>query len=179
MFTEFTVNIILIGFMGSGKSTVAKSLSTLLDRPWIEMDDLVYKKTNTQNMDEVFEKGGELLLRETEIAIAKEYILEKNLVISTGGGVVLNKIILDHFKKMGGKVIFLQASFDTIRKRLEENTSRPLFKHLTDSKKLYDFRLPLYLNYADKVIDVNALSADNIALKIKELLQEENLLSAF
>ena len=164
------MNIILIGFMGSGKTTVAKSLSKLLDRSWIEMDDLVYQKTNTHSMHEVFEKGGELLLRETEIEIAKEYAQKKNLVISTGGGIVLNKITLDYFKKMGGKVIFLQAHFDTIAKRLEEDTSRPLFKELTNAKKLYDFRSSLYLNYADAIIHVDFLSADEIALKTKTIL---------
>ena len=161
-FEEFAVNIILIGFMGSGKSTVAK----LLGLTAVEMDDLVYQKTNTQNMHEVFALGGELLLRETEIALAKEYACKQNLVISTGGGVVLNKIILDYFKKTGGKVIFLNASFEQIAKRLKGDQTRPL---LTDAKKLYDFRLPLYLHYADEVIDADQ-PTDEIVLKIKGLL---------
>jgi shikimate kinase len=164
------MNIVLIGFMGSGKSTVAKHLSKLLAISWMEMDDLVYQKTNTQNMHEVFTKGSELLLRETEIAIAKEYSLKENLIVSTGGGVVLNKIILDYFKETGGKVIFLNAKFEQIVKQLERDDSRPLFKDLTSAKKLYDFRLPLYLNYADEILDVNSKSADEIALKIKEMI---------
>jgi shikimate kinase len=161
------MNIILIGFMGSGKSTVAKHLSQLLDIPFLEMDDLVYQKTGAQNMQEVFALGGEILLRETEIAIAKEYAAKKNLIISTGGGVVLNKIILDYFKKEGGKVIFLNASFETIAKRLHKDDSRPLFQDLTSAKKLYDFRLPLYINYADVILDVDTLSIEKIASKIK------------
>ena len=161
------MNIVLIGFMGSGKSTVAKHLSELLGFSAIEMDELVYRKTNTRNMHEVFAKGGEILLRETEIEIAKEYASKENLVISAGGGVVLNKIILDYFKKMSGKVIFLNARFETVVKRLEGDSSRPLFKDVTSAKKLYDFRLPLYLNYADEIIDVDSRSAKEIALKIK------------
>lgn len=163
------MNIVLIGFMGSGKSAVAKHLSELLGFSAIEMDELVYRKTNTRNMHEVFAKGGELLLRETEIAIAKEYASKENLVISAGGGVVLNKIILDYFKKMSGKVIFLNAHFETIVKRLEGDDSRPLFKDVTSAKKLYDFRLPLYVHYADESIDVDFRSAKEIALKIKGL----------
>jgi shikimate kinase len=161
------MNIVLIGFMGSGKSTVAKHLSELLDFLAIEMDELVYRKTSTKNMHEVFAKGGEILLRETEIAIAKEYAAKENLVISAGGGVVLNKIILDYFKEAGGKVFFLNARFETVVKRLEGDASRPLFKDITSTKKLYDFRLPLYLNYADEIIDVDSRSAKEIALKIK------------
>lgn len=164
------MNIVLIGFMGSGKSTVAKRLAKLLGFSLIEMDDLVYQKTATRNMHEVFEKGGELLLRETEIAIAKECASKRELVVSAGGGVVLNKIILDYFRNANGRVIFLQANFDTITKRLEGDDSRPLFKHLENARKLYDFRLPLYLNYADEIIDVNSRSADEIALKIKEMI---------
>lgn len=163
------MNIVLIGFMGSGKSTVAKHLSELLGFLAIEMDDLVYRKTNTRNMHEVFAKGGEILLRETEIEIAKEYASKENLVISAGGGVVLNKIILDYFKKMSGKAIFLNAKFETIVKRLEGDSSRPLFKDITSAKKLYDFRLPLYLNYADEIIDADSRSAKEVALKIKGL----------
>jgi len=163
------MNIVLIGFMGSGKSTVAKILSQLLKRTSLEMDELVYLKTGARNMHEVFEKGGELLLRETEIAIAKEYASKEHLIISAGGGVVLNKIILDCFKKTGGKVIFLKASFEQIAKRLEGDQSRPLFKHLTDAKKLYDFRMPLYSHYADEIIDVDFLSPEEIALTIQAM----------
>ena len=153
--------------MGCGKSTVGKILSQRLGFSWVDMDEHVYRQTNTQNMHEVFTKGGELLLRETEIAIAKEYASKDHLVISTGGGVVLNKIILDYFKETGGKVIFLNARFEQIVKQLEGDDSRPLFKDLGYAKKLYDFRLPLYLNYADEIIDVDFRSADEIALKIK------------
>ncbi len=161
------MNIVLIGFMGSGKSTVAMALSKLLGFKAVEMDELVYQRTGTSNMHEVFAEGGELLLRETEIAIAKEYASKEHLVISTGGGVVLNKIILDLFKETGGKVIFLHVGFDEIAKRLEGDDLRPLFKDLKNAKKLYDFRLPLYLNYADEVVEVGFQTADEIALKIK------------
>lgn len=167
------MNIVLIGFMGSGKSTVAKHLAKLLGFAIVEMDDLVYQKTSTRNMHEVFALGGELLLREAEIAIAKEYASKNRLVISTGGGVVLNKIILDYFKKTGGKVVFLNASFEKIVKKLDGDNSRPLFKDLISAKKMYDFRLPLYLNYADEIIDVDFRSADEIALIIKETIPKK------
>lgn len=171
------MNIILIGFMGSGKSKAAKSLSKLLNFAFVEMDELVYQKTQTKNMHEVFAKGGELLLRETEIAIAKEYASKKDCVISTGGGVVHNKIILDYFKESGGKVIFLNTAFEQIAKRLKNDNSRPLFKHGETAKELYDFRLPLYLHYADEVIDVNLQSAKQIALQIKTGLTKEAIAS--
>jgi shikimate kinase len=154
--------------MGSGKSTVAKALSKIIDFRVIEMDDLICQKTKTQNMQELFAKKGELRLRMEEIALARKIAAKLNLIISTGGGVVLNKIVLDYFKKAGGKVIFLHASFEQIVNRLMADTSRPLFKDLAQAKTQYTFRLPLYLHYADESIDVNTESADRVALQIKE-----------
>lgn len=166
------MNIILIGFMGSGKSTVAKSLSKLLDLSVLEMDDLVYQKTNTQSMKEVFLLGGENLLREMEFLIAKECASQKNLIISTGGGVVLNPVIIASFKEAGGKIIFLRAKFETVQKRLQRDNSRPLMK---DAKKLYDFRQSLYIHAADEIIDVDFLSPDEIALNIQKMVHTNGL----
>jgi len=162
------MKIILIGFMGSGKSSVAKQLGHLLNVPILEMDECVYQKTNTKNMHEVFAKGGELLLRETEIAIAKEYALTENNVISTGGGVILNKIVLDYLKQAKGKVFFLNASLETIAARLGDDTLRPLVKDIGETQSLYHFRQPLYLRYADHVVEVDKKSVEEIAQEIAE-----------
>lgn len=162
------MNIVLIGFMGCGKSSVAKALNQLLGFRVVEMDDLICRKTKTQNMQELFAKKGELRLRIEEIALAKKYASKQNLIISTGGGVVLNKIVLDYFKQAGAKVIFLHASFEQIVSRLKADDSRPLFKDQRVAKELYAFRLPLYLHYADEIIDVNRESIDLIALQIKK-----------
>lgn len=162
------MKIILIGFMGSGKSSTAKLLSHQLQLPILEMDELVLQKTHAKNMHEVFAKGGELLLREMEISIAREYALTDNIIISTGAGVVLNKIVLDHLKKMNGKVYFLNASFQTISERLVNDNSRPLFKNLEEAKALYHFRQPLYVKYADEVIEVDKKSVEEIVLDLQD-----------
>jgi shikimate kinase len=164
------MKIVLIGFMGSGKSTVAKVLSQRLGLSFLEMDELVYQKTNTRNMHEVFAIGGERLLREMEIAIAKEYASKDNLVISTGGGIVLNQIALDDLRERSGKVIFLNAGFEEIVKRLAGDGTRPLFQSVEQARKLYDFRWPLYLAYADAVIEVDSRSAEAITSEIERNL---------
>lgn len=163
------MKIILIGFMGSGKTSVAKKLGEFLVLPIIEMDELVYQKTHTTNMHEVFAKGGESLLRETESAIAKEYSLKKNLILSTGGGAVLNKVIMDNLKGCEGQIFYLNTSFETLAKRLAQDQSRPLFKNVAEAKSLYLHRMPLYLKYADHVIEAENKSVNDIALEIVKI----------
>lgn len=160
------MKIILIGFMGAGKSSTAKMLGHLLRMPIIEMDDLVLQKTHARNMHEVFSRGGELLLRENEIAIAQEYASTDNHIVSTGAGVVLNKIVLDYLKMPSGKTIFLNASFQTIAERLVGDTERPLFQNIPEAKSLYHFRLPLYMKYADHIVEVDNKSVEEIAHEI-------------
>lgn len=164
------MQIVLIGFMGCGKTTLAQHLSQSQGLSWLEMDALVCQKTHTQNMHEVFAKGEELLLREAEIAIAKEIATQQNVVISTGGGVVLNKIVLDYFKQAGAFVFYLHANFETIVERLRTDRSRPLFQDAIEAKKLYEFRLPLYTHYADHIIDVDTRSVAEICLEMQEII---------
>lgn len=160
------MKIILIGFMGSGKSSLGEKLSEVLKIPIVDMDALVLEKTKMKNMHEVFAKGGETLLRETERAIAKEYASINHRVIATGGGVIVNKSILDDLKKPEGKIIFLNASFETIILRLAEDRSRPLFNNREEAKALYEFRQPLYLKYADQIIEVDQKSIEAIAQEV-------------
>ena len=123
------------------------------------MDELVLQKTGSKTVSEV----GELLWRRTAIAVAKELQFTTDCIISTGGGVVLNKIILDY---LGGKVIYLKTSFDHLAKRVAGDPNRPLFH-----KEHYQFRLPLYQHYADEVIDTDSQTPAEIALKILERLR--------
>lgn len=160
------MKLILTGFMGSGKSSVSKELGKILQLPILEMDEIILQKTKSTDMNEVFAKGGELLLRETEIEIAREYADVKDIVISTGGGVVMNKIILDYLMKGSGKVFFLNASFETIVSRLMNNHDRPLFKSITEAQSLFCLRHPLYLKYADHVIDTDKKTVRKIAEEI-------------
>ncbi len=128
------MRIILIGFMGAGKSSVAKALEKKLGINMIEMDDLVVKKSGRRMVKEIFSKDGEIRFRELEIQTAKELMKKEGIVISTGGGVVMNKIIID-FLKEKGRVIFLKASFETIKKRLVNDKERPLFQNRKNARK--------------------------------------------
>lgn len=147
--------IILIGFMGAGKSTIGFLLAKKLKIDFIEMDDLVLKKSQRKNISEIFKIDGEIKFREFEIEVAKELSNKKEGVVSTGGGVVMNKIILDYLKKEAGIVIFLKTSFFEIVSRLKNIGDRPLFKNIEFAQKLFNFRQNLYLEYADFIVETD------------------------
>lgn len=160
------MKLILTGFMGSGKTSVAKHLSILCQLPVLEMDEHVLLKTGCANMQQVFDQGGELRLRELEITLSREWSVASRAIISTGGGVILNKVNLDYLKQGNGKIIFLNTSFKTIAQRLANDNSRPLFNNISEAQGHYDFRLPLYLKYADHIVDADNKSATEVAQEI-------------
>src|SRR4051812_18623849 len=156
------MNIILIGFMGAGKTSLAKILAKKLDFKAIDMDLLIVEKSGRKSDSEIFEKDGELAFREYEILVANEIKDEQNHVISTGGGIVMNKINIDYLKK-NGVVVFLKSSFETAHKRINKHNPPPLFKDPAKAKALYDLRLPLYTYYADSIVDTEDKTLEVIA----------------
>jgi shikimate kinase len=159
------MKIILIGFMGSGKTTVAKELSKRLGIGRIEMDAEVVRLSGRKDVNEIFEKDGEIKFRELEIEFAKSIRDLKEGIISTGGGVVQNKIILDILRE-NAEVIYLQLSFEKITKILANDETRPLFKDREKAKKLFELRRPLYEAYADVIIDREHKYANQLADEI-------------
>ena len=160
------MKLILIGFMGSGKTSVAKILAKKLESQLIELDDLILKVSNRPSINQIFQKDGEIKFRQLEIDQSKTLTNLDNLVISTGGGVVMNKIILNHLKENKGLIIWLKTSFTVIQKRLKNDSSRPLFKDLKKAKKLFMFRQTLYQHYADVTITTDDLSINQVAKTI-------------
>jgi len=167
------MKISLIGFMGSGKSSVARILGKLLDKEVLEMDQEILKRNDFQSMAELFAQGGEILLREQEISLAHELQEKDNIVVSCGGGVVMNKIVIDYLKKNHGIVIFLDSTFDELEKRIQKDgTPRPLFQDREQAQKLYEFRLPLYRAYAHIIVNTDGKSTSTLATEIIQLLKQ-------
>lgn len=169
------MKIILTGFMGSGKTSVSKALSKLLMLPILEMDDLVCHELKVNTVNDVFSRGGEALWRETEAAIAQKHTKAKNIIISTGGGVIMNKTAINFLIDEQAVVFFLHAKFCTLEKRLAHDSSRPLFAKATHAKFLYEQRYPLYVNYADHTINTEKKSIIEIAHEIASLKNEKAL----
>jgi len=162
------MKIVLIGFMGAGKTTLAKLLAKEISQEYIDMDELLVKKSGRSSIEEIFQKDGEIHFRELEISLAKELQNRDKVIISAGGGIVMNKIILDYLKQ-NSTVIFLKNSFETSQKRINNN-SRPLFKDKKKAQALYELRLPLYTHYADTSIETDNKTKQRVVSEIMNSL---------
>ncbi len=158
---EEPMNIVLIGYMGAGKTTVAELLSQQAGLPLIETDSETLALSGLGSISEIFEQKGETYFRELEKKAVKEASLKTEVIISCGGGVVMSYENIAALRKFG-KIIYLAASFDTIKQRLNNTDSRPLFKDEFMAQLLYQIRLPLYTQYADEVIQTDKLSPAEI-----------------
>ena len=157
------MNIVLIGFMGSGKTTVGRALSAKSDMEFLDTDALIESKEDCKISTIIAEKG-EAHFRALENAALKSLAATKDKVISTGGGIVSSPNNRELLKK-AGKVIYLRVSPETVIKRLEGDISRPLLMgedKLSRVEELLSLRRALYESTADRIIDVDDLSVEEI-----------------
>lgn len=157
------MNIVLIGFMGSGKTTVGKALSAKCGKEFLDTDALIEAKEGCK-ISEIFAKEGEGHFRKLENAVLKSLLEAKDKIISTGGGIVAYPDNLRLLKKTG-KVVYLRVKPETVVTRLEGDESRPLLMgddKLSKIEKLLSSRRALYEEAADTIIDADCLLAEEI-----------------
>jgi shikimate kinase len=165
-------NIILTGFMGTGKTAVGKELAQLLDMKLIDVDTEI-EKTEKTTIDEIFRQSGEQRFRDKETDMIKAVSRNKNVIISTGGGAVLKKENMDILRE-NGVIICLTATPETILQRTGANSNRPLLQVENPFKKikeLLDFRKPYY-EKADILIDTDDKNPLQIAREIIDKLKD-------
>lgn len=137
-------NIILIGFMAVGKSTVAKSLRQNIHFNLFDIDKLVEEQEG-MSIASLFKEKGEAYFREKEAEAAKLVLSRNNSIVSFGGGLFLNPEIRELALK-DNFVVFLDLNLREVFRRIRRNDKRPLARHLNfrELKALYDRRLPAY-----------------------------------
>jgi shikimate kinase len=164
-------NIILIGFMGSGKSSVGKTLANKLERKFVDMDDIIEIGEN-KTINDIFNEYGEEHFRGLETAYLEKLITKKNKVIATGGGVILKEENVEILKRIG-TVVFLHTTYDSLLKNLQDDTKRPLLQRDDAQdviKNLLNKREPIYFNAASMIIQTTDKTVEEIADEIIELL---------
>ena len=164
-------NLILIGYMGSGKTTVGKLLSKRYGYQFVDTDEMIEKQQNCKISD-IFEKDGEAYFRELETKLLKE--IQKSMehtVIATGGGMPCqneNAMLLRQL----GTVVYLKVSKKIILQRVQGDTTRPLLNGNQLEKKVESMlaiRDPLYENAAHYVIETDHIPLHEVVERIHEL----------
>ena len=164
------MNIVLIGYRGTGKSTVGKILAKKLKRLLIPVDDLIVKKVG-MSIPEIVEKHGWDYFRDIESNVTKELSNQDNCIIDCGGGVILRDENVENLKQ-NGKCFLLKAEIDTIISRIQGDANRPALKEgmsfREEQEKVLRERNPKYKAAADVEIDTSILSIEQAVEKILE-----------
>lgn len=158
-------NIILVGFMATGKTSVGKQLAQKTGMRFVDMDAIIEEREG-RTINEIFASDGEPYFRERECALAKELAQESGLIISTGGGIVLNPENIAAFNATG-LVACLTAEPEEILRRVARCQSRPLLAGDKEKqvRDLLEKRRPLYEAIPFQVI-TDGCRPQEIAAKI-------------
>ncbi len=164
-------NIVLTGFMGTGKTEVGRELSRILGWKVIDVDEEIVR-AKKMSINEIFGKFGEPVFRDIETEMIEEVSRNRNVIISTGGGAVLRQENVEILRR-NGVVICLWAEPETILRRTSNNSERPLLQvddPLARIRELLEYRRPFY-EKADIMIDTEGKSPFNIAEEILERME--------
>jgi len=165
-------NIILMGFMGTGKSATGRLVAKRLDRPLVDMDAEIEQREQ-RSIRDIFLYDGEPYFRRVERDVVKELCERKNLVVATGGGVVINPENVRDFSRTG-VVICLSAIPSVILQRVAVGTHRPLIEDGEKARKIKDLleiRKPLY-DAIPNQIDTTSLSPELTADRVIEIYEK-------
>jgi len=164
-------NIVLVGPMGSGKTTVGRRLAHKLNQDFFDTDHEIIDKTGV-TIDHIFDIEGEKGFRERESKILENLCQMSNIILSTGGGIVIlpkNRKIL----KNAGLVVYLFSSIDQLLRRTAKSKTRPLLENSTDRKKtiteLVEARDVYYREVASFVVDTTGKKLNEV---INEIIRE-------
>lgn len=165
----FISNIYLIGFMGTGKSTIAAYLNEHEGFRKAEMDEILSEKEG-MSIPDIFSVRGEAYFRDRETELLKEISTSNRMVISCGGGIVLRAGNVELMKK-SGIVVLLTASPETVLSRVKDDESRPLLngrKTVPQIQEMMQKRRAGYENAADVIISTDGRTPDKICSEILE-----------
>jgi|YNPNPStandDraft_1061719.scaffolds.fasta_scaffold150716_1 shikimate dehydrogenase len=169
------MNIILIGFMGVGKSAVGHLLAKELKMSFLDTDELI-EKTEGRTIAEIFKTEGEEYFRNLETEVLETLQDYDHFVLSTGGGMVLREENVSLLKAMG-PLILLWAPPEVVWERVKNETHRPLLNvpdPLAEIKKILEFRTPIYERVADLKVDTSGKSIDVVAQEILTWLKSRS-----
>ncbi len=164
-------HIFLIGFMGSGKSTVSEALREKTGAEVIDTDARIVENEGMA-INEIFAQKGEAYFRDLETSLLETLAKEAPQIVSCGGGMILREGNVA-LMKASGVIVLLSATPETILERVKDNDDRPLLRghmNIPDITELMEARKPRYLAAADKTVTVDGKAPSAIAEEILALL---------
>tara|TARA_Y100000590_G_scaffold403349_1_gene489960 strand:- start:6505 stop:7014 length:510 start_codon:yes stop_codon:yes gene_type:complete len=165
-------NLVLLGMMAVGKTTIAKIVAQKLNLKFIDTDSKIVEK-NSMSISEIFKKKGENFFRKEEEKEVLSTLKKSNSVIAVGGGAFVNKTIRENVLK-DAISIWLDADIETLDSRIKHNYKRPLLKkenNLLKLKEIYEDRKKIY-GLADHKIECDNLDKQEIVEKIIEIYEK-------
>ncbi|MCI8468167.1 MAG: shikimate kinase [Eggerthellaceae bacterium] len=171
---ELARPVFFVGFMGAGKTSVARRLARQCSVAAVDMDSYLERREG-RRVKEIFADVGEEGFRAIETDVLGELAAKEPLLISCGGGVILreeNRAILDE----GGFVVYLRVTADEAASRISDLSTRPLFDDLDAARARCEERLPLYEAVADVTVDTAGKGVAAIAREVQRLLEKEGVL---
>lgn len=167
--------IVLIGFMGAGKSSVGRTLARMTGLPRFDTDEMVAARFGL-TIPEIFEVHGEQKFRDAETEALRELSDKRQAIVVTGGGIVLREENVALLRECG-TIVYLAADEETLFARISRRPTRPLLR-TTDPRatlsELLAARLPLYREAADVEVDTSLLSHDEVARKILKSVEHHD-----
>lgn len=165
-------NIILLGFMGAGKSTVAAALVRYGNYQLLDLDADIERRRG-MTIQEIFRQSGESFFRDLETSALSELCGKNGIVVATGGGIMGRPENRELIRAIG-RTVYLRTNFTTLQSRLKHSLARPLITAQPDwsaLETLYLSRIPFY-ETADLIIDTTNKKPDDIAIEILKRLAE-------
>ncbi len=162
-------NIILVGYMGCGKTTVGESIAEATRYTFADTDEMIVAQQG-RSISDIFAQDGEPAFRDMETALLAKMLTEKNdtCVISTGGGMPVQKENRNLLRQLG-TVVYLRAKPETVYERIKGDTTRPLLQCENPMERIREMiksRDPAYEAAAELVIDVDDLTQREVAEQI-------------
>lgn len=167
-------HILFIGFMGAGKTTLARNLGKMFSRSFIDTDKIVCRNEGL-SVTEIFARYGEEGFRDFETQALASLRDERSLLVSCGDGIVEREENFELFKELG-HVVYLDIDFDGALSQIRSRKHRPLLGEYEQTRALFEHRLPLYQKAADYTIDIRNMSFKDVAYYAGEFLWKEGLL---
>ncbi|MFD0896783.1 shikimate kinase [Loigolactobacillus binensis] len=166
------LDVILVGFMGTGKTTVGEVLAANFKRPQIDLDDEIVA-TAGKSIKQIFADSGEPAFRKLETEVLRQ-AFAKSGILSTGGGVVESAPNRELLQQTAIPVIYLQTGPTTIFERIKDDDGRPLVQQLGEAglRDLWQRREPLYQSVANHIVVTDTQTPEQVSQQIQQFLAQ-------